>query len=455
MIRNVALFLAAFLLCSGLFILVPAIDLHASGLFYRPGAGFFLADWTPFRLAHVGTRYLVTLVTIGLAVILVAALVRRRPLFGVDARAAVFLLLSLAVGPGLVVNAVFKDHWGRARPAQVTQFGGGERFTPPFVPSDQCTRNCAFPAGDPAVGFFFVSAALLVADRPRRRLAIGGALALGSLLGIVRVAQGGHFLSDVVISGFFVSAVGWALWRAVIVHDGLAALWHRLCRPPPGLRRFAVFAVAMAAAGALSYAFADRPLAVYFQAGDPTVRRLFQFISRFGVSTGWLVGTALIALVCRIAAAYAGDPMRARRLMLWGGQAAFVFAAIGLSGLIADIAKPVFARARPALYFTHRLFGFTGSGAHADHWSFPSGHTVTVSALALALMFLFPRFWPVYVAAAILVAASRVIIAAHYLSDVIGGAFLGIAVTWALWSAFRHAGLRVSRADADGFSDTP
>lgn len=142
-------------------------------------------------------------------------------------------------------------------------------------------------------------------------------------------------------------------------------------------------------------------------------------------------------------------------LLLYAGQAAFVFAAIALSGLIADIAKPVFGRARPALYFTDRLFGFTGSGAHADHWSFPSGHTVTVSALALALTFLYPRFWPLYLTAAVLVAASRVIIAAHYLSDVVGGAFLGITVTWALWSSLRHIGMPVLHADADRFSDTP
>ncbi len=440
MARTVGLFVAAFLLCTGLLILVPAIDLGVSGWFYRPGDGFFLADRAPLRIVHAGARYLVGATILMLLAILIAAAMKRGPVFGIGPRAAIFLLLSLALGPGLVVNSLFKDHWGRARPVQVTAFGGDKQFTPAFVPSDQCYRNCSFPAGDPSVGFFFVSAALLVADRPRRRLAMTGALLLGALFGIVRLAQGGHFLSDVVTSGFLTVAIGWALWRWIFVHDGLASLRRSLRAPPPGLRRFAILAVPIAAIGVLSYAVLDRPLALFFQANSPTVDRVFQFVTTFGVSTGWLVATAVIGLLCWGAAGFVGDRTIAQRLRMLAAEAAFIFAAVALSGLIADLVKPMFGRLRPKLYVANRLFGFTGNGAHADHWSFPSGHAVTATALALALSFLYPRGWPIYWAAALLIAASRVVIDAHYLSDVIGGAFLGIAVTWALWSSLHAQG---------------
>lgn len=437
MTRTVGLFLAAFVACAGLFILVPAIDLTVSGWFYRPGEGFFLADWAPLRVAHVGARYLVGAVIVVCLAALVAALARRWPLFGLDARAAIYLLLALAIGPGLVVNAMFKDHWGHARPVHLVQFGGDQQYTPPFVPSDRCTRNCSFPAGDPAAGFYFLSAAFLVADRWRRRLAISGALALGGLFGVVRIAQGGHFLSDVMISGFLIAGISWALWQGLIVRDGLTSLSRSLRRPPPGLKRFAVFAIAMAALGALSYAAIDRPLALALEHRDPLAERIFQFITDFGKSSGWLIAAALIALPCWLAARRVADPALARRLIHYAGQSAFVFAAVALSGLIADLLKPVFGRARPKLLFADHMFGFTGLGAHADHWSFPSGHTVTAAALAASLFLFYPRFWPAYAIAALLIAASRVAIDAHYLSDVIGGAFLGIAVTWGLWAVYR------------------
>jgi membrane-associated phospholipid phosphatase len=61
---------------------------------------------------------------------------------------------------------------------------------------------------------------------------------------------------------------------------------------------------------------------------------------------------------------------------------------------------------------------------------------VTIVGLATALWLLWPRFLPVYVLAAVLVGASRVIIGAHYLGDVLGGAYVGLVVTLALWRAF-------------------
>jgi undecaprenyl-diphosphatase len=61
---------------------------------------------------------------------------------------------------------------------------------------------------------------------------------------------------------------------------------------------------------------------------------------------------------------------------------------------------------------------------------------VTIVGLATALYLLWPRFLPWYVLAALLVAASRVIIGAHYLGDVLGGAYVGLVVTLALWRAF-------------------
>lgn len=89
----------------------------------------------------------------------------RRPVLGIDPRRAAFVVLALALGPGLVVNAVLKEHVGRARPAQLETFGGEASFSPAWTLSDQCAENCSFVSGDVAAAAAMLAPALLVAAR--------------------------------------------------------------------------------------------------------------------------------------------------------------------------------------------------------------------------------------------------------------------------------------------------
>lgn len=428
--RRIVWFFAAFLFLCGGMVLLPRIDLWASGLFYRPGEGFFLGSWPPFWAIHKDLPYAVTAFVLFLLAALLVSLLRQRPVLGLDSKAAFFLLLSLAIGPGLIVNTIFKDHWGRARPAQIVQFGGHKTFSPAFVPSDQCFTNCSFPAGDPSVGFYLVSAAFLVPIPRRRRWATAGAIALGSAIGVVRIAQGGHFLSDVVASGFIIYGLSWLLHRALIAYDGLGALRAAFLHPSPALKRAAWLTLATILLFAFSYAFVDKPLAVYLYNRNATLLRVFMFITQFGLG-----GTYLVPLAIVIAWA-----LWSRRKVL-ASRAGFVFGAIALPGLFTDIMKPVFGRARPELLFRDHLFGFTWIGPHADRWSFPSGHTVTIVALATALYAIYPPLWPVYAFVALLITASRVIVDAHYLSDVIAGAYVGFIGAWALAETLKRRGI--------------
>ena len=137
-----------------------------------------------------------------------------------DRNALIFLVAALAIGPGILVNTVLKDHWGRARPFQIEAFGGTRQFTPAPVPADQCARNCSFVSGHAALGFSLVAFAfLLPAGRPRN-IVMAGALAFGALIGLGRIAAGHHFLSDVVDAGLVVVATTWLLHRWLVVHDG-------------------------------------------------------------------------------------------------------------------------------------------------------------------------------------------------------------------------------------------
>jgi len=145
--------------------------------------------------------------------VLVVGEIKKKYFLGLTRKALVFLTLSLAIGPGLLVNATFKDHWGRARPMQIVEFGGTQKFTPAFVITDQCARNCSFTSGHASAGFYLFSFAFLL--RRRRAIAIVSAGALGGLIGLGRIAQGSHFLSDVIFSGFAVYAVAWLLYHMI------------------------------------------------------------------------------------------------------------------------------------------------------------------------------------------------------------------------------------------------
>lgn len=153
--------------------------------------------WPLWRFLYYTAPLLTALLAVGGLALMVAGTLwnkwRRGRLYGL------FLFLSVVLGPGLVVNAVFKDHWGRPRPRQVEQLGGDMKHLPPLVVKGQSGAGKSFPCGHASVGFAYC--ALYFIYRRRRPLLafalLGGSILLGGLIGVGRMAGGGHFLSDV------------------------------------------------------------------------------------------------------------------------------------------------------------------------------------------------------------------------------------------------------------------
>ena len=124
-----------------------------------------------------------------------------------------FLGACLGAGPGLVANLGWKDHWGRARPSTVVEFGGERTFTPIQTPGTQCVKNCSFVSGEASSMFMvFFAAAFLFPAWSRQLWATG--IIMGLLAGLIRMVQGGHFLSDVVFAGIFMAMTAAALYYA-------------------------------------------------------------------------------------------------------------------------------------------------------------------------------------------------------------------------------------------------
>ena len=213
--RPILLVCLAILLASALFLLWPGLDLAVAALFYR-GHGDFLLDGNAATTAiHEALPAIMELAGAAMVALLGWDLYRRRR--PADAiRQAVFLASSFIVGPGLVANTLLKDIWGRARPSQIAAFGGTARFAPPLMIGDQCPNNCSFVAGDAAAIFAFLAFALLLPPGRPRRIGVGAVVLLGAAMGLIRIGQGAHFLSDVVFAGLFTALVVLLLHRLLI-----------------------------------------------------------------------------------------------------------------------------------------------------------------------------------------------------------------------------------------------
>ncbi len=211
------------------FVAFPSIDLVVSGWFFVDGR-FFLRHYSWFEFVRAAVPPLTLGCMLFAALLGIAAKVFREPFFGIEPRTAVYLLVSLAIGPGLLANSLLKEHWGRARPSALMTFGGDRAFTPALVMSDQCTHNCSFVSGHAALAFWTVAFALLI-RQPWRRMAVAATLLYGFLVGFVRVAQGSHFLSDVVFAAALSVGVVYILHRLILLPShrnapDFQAAWH-------------------------------------------------------------------------------------------------------------------------------------------------------------------------------------------------------------------------------------
>jgi undecaprenyl-diphosphatase len=188
----------------------------------------------------------------------------------------------------------------------------------------------------------------------------------------------------------------------------------------------------LAAMLALLLAFAvDRPIARAMADMDPAVLRAARFVTWFGQGGVTLYPTG-IAILLGLAACYL-LPGLAERLVGPVRKVAAIFITVAAAGLADDILKIIFGRARPYVWLAGDDSGFGFFRYGAKFASFPSGHTTTSVAAALALGAVFPRWRPGFLLAALAIALSRIVLDVHYLSDVIAGALLGSAVAfWAL-----------------------
>lgn len=196
---------------------------------------------------------------------------------------------------------------------------------------------------------------------------------------------------------------------------------------------------------AVSYFFLDEPVYLYMRDLDNSVRSFFYVLTDLGLSSIILVPTAILATICLWYRKRVFSPRLREGLADISLINIVTFVAVALTGIFAALSKQIIGRARPKLFDT---LGATNidplAFAHAQA-SFPSGHTTTTFAFAFIISLYMPnlRIWAFSFAA--WVGLSRVVTGAHYLSDVIAGALVGVVGALLIVNYIRNLGFKIEK----------
>lgn len=173
----------------------------------------------------------------------------------------------------------------------------------------------------------------------------------------------------------------------------------------------------------------DRRLAeLCYQVATPEIEPIMRVVTWLADEKLLMAGAVVVWLSLR-------STSHDRTLIRSGDQ---MMCSLAIAGVLPHIFKHVFARERPDRRRVGRYRkGIEKSGNAWD--SFPSGHAMHVGALAVAAGRMAPDQRPLIWSVAVGLAATRLLLLAHYLSDVIAGFLTGIAIDRIIVAVFRIA----------------
>lgn len=203
-------------------------------------------------------------------------------------------------------------------------------------------------------------------------------------------------------------------------------------------RYFTLFELGVAVISLLAFGFLllDPFMLELARQLTPHARTFFGAITDVGRSNWILIPTAaVIAFAIVLRRNHAGFRNSAAYGLIMA-TAGYVFVSVAGAGLVASLLKNILGRARPKLYDVVGHFDFHFFAFDPDYASIPSGHATNIFAFATVIAILWPRGRLLLYTLAVWIAASRVFVGAHYFTDVVFGAVLGIAFPYLVRDRF-------------------
>jgi membrane-associated PAP2 superfamily phosphatase len=197
------------------------LDLVLQKTFYHVDTGWFLKNNSLIKFLYHYGNVPALILSIGGLVLLGMSFYKSK--WVKWRKVGLFLLLAMILAPGLIINTVLKQNWGRPRPRNTQEFGGKYRFEQ-VLSIDKTSPGYSFPCGHASMGFYLFITWFLLRRKNTKWATISmlSGITLGLAIGWARVAQGGHYTSDVIVAGITVYAVG-AILYYVMRFD--RALW--------------------------------------------------------------------------------------------------------------------------------------------------------------------------------------------------------------------------------------
>lgn len=215
-------------------------------------------------------------------------------------------------------------------------------------------------------------------------------------------------------------------------------------------RRGGFVATLLAALALLALAaLVDRPVSAWAQDLPDGLRAFFRTVTGFGLSDWILVPSLILTAVFAIFARLPLGALRKLAFRQLTGVAGFVFLGVGLPGLVANLIKRAIGRGRPEMFDQVGAFDFQVFAGSARFESFPSGHATTAMAFCMVVAFLAPRSLRDMAFLSLLVVVSRVVVGAHYPTDVVAGAILGTLGAYTVRNLFATRGWVFETAGRD------
>ncbi len=194
----------SFLIFGLFFIFFPVIDIFFSNLFFIDNV-FISEKYIFIKKLRIFLKDLMVITPIVALCYLVLNYLNEKHEIKTKIRKLriKIVCLGLIIGPvfgsGIIANFIFKENWGRARPVHIEEFGGDKIFTPAFLKTDQCKRNCSWISGETSAAFSFLTGVLIL----KNRIYLLINLLIGGLVFFCRVSMGGHFMSDNIFAIIF------------------------------------------------------------------------------------------------------------------------------------------------------------------------------------------------------------------------------------------------------------
>lgn len=171
----------------------------------------------------------------------------------------------------------------------------------------------------------------------------------------------------------------------------------------------------------------DRPLAhfIYDHVSGSAHRRL-DSVTHYAKAGHWLAAAILALIVAAVLRHFrlADDKVT----LLINYSLAFI-ASLVVGSAILHLIKLVLGRRRPRDDMEMGLYGFMPLAFNPDYNSFPSGHALTICCVGVIFTCVWPMWWPIWFGIAALLAVTRALLTAHFLSDVMIGAGIGLIAT--------------------------